>query len=463
MANVIIFSDGTGQRGGLLFDERRSNIYKLFRATRCGPDSTVDPSQQLAFYDPGLGTVPAGQNLGFIGALWRFLYNLASQATGLGITRNIVDCYAAIIRLWRPGDHIFLFGFSRGAYTVRCLSAVLGMCGVPTHDAIGQPLRRDEKTTGQIASEGVRKVYQHTESQKTFATPRQQELAAQRQEMARRFREKYGASAADNHKHANAYPHFVGVFDTVAALANPRSVAVFAGIGILPLLLLAAAVARFFPHALLAFGTFVIVAVVVCSLLLVKSLVRSEWGLPRANKWHLFHFTEVHMEKYETDLSPEVAHARHAISIDEHRKTFARVPWGGSDSDKKKVPGWFEQQWFAGNHSDVGGSYPENESRLSDISLAWMLDAAVKAGLIYDPSVLHLYPAANGPQHDETKASFIFGVAAKLKRPVDKDAPLHPSVLERFAAAEVLQYDKMAPYRPENLREHTQVKHFYNG
>jgi hypothetical protein len=49
--NIVIFSDGTGQRGGVLVDENRSNIYKLFRATRCGPDSTVDPKLQLAFYE----------------------------------------------------------------------------------------------------------------------------------------------------------------------------------------------------------------------------------------------------------------------------------------------------------------------------------------------------------------------------------------------------------------------------
>lgn len=51
---------------------------------------------------------------------------MAGQATGLGITTNIIDCYAAIVRIWEPGDRIFLFGFSRGAYTVRCLAAVLG-------------------------------------------------------------------------------------------------------------------------------------------------------------------------------------------------------------------------------------------------------------------------------------------------------------------------------------------------
>jgi hypothetical protein len=40
--NILIFSDGTGQAGGLTPDERVSNIYKLYRATRVGPDSSVE-------------------------------------------------------------------------------------------------------------------------------------------------------------------------------------------------------------------------------------------------------------------------------------------------------------------------------------------------------------------------------------------------------------------------------------
>ena len=56
---VVIFADGTGQRGGLKIDERRTNICKLYRGMRAGPDSQVDPSRQCAFYGPGLGT-PGG-------------------------------------------------------------------------------------------------------------------------------------------------------------------------------------------------------------------------------------------------------------------------------------------------------------------------------------------------------------------------------------------------------------------
>lgn len=93
MANIVVYSDGTGQRGGRLFDERRSNVYKLFRATRCGGDSSVDPAEQLTFYDPGLGTTPSGhEGSGLIAIAARGFYNLVSQAIGLGITRHTIDC-----------------------------------------------------------------------------------------------------------------------------------------------------------------------------------------------------------------------------------------------------------------------------------------------------------------------------------------------------------------------------------
>jgi uncharacterized protein (DUF2235 family) len=441
-----------------MFDERRSNIYKPFRATRCGPDSSVDPAEQLTFYDPGLGTVPPGHGMGGVFAvLWRAGYNLISQATGLGITRNIVDCYAAIIRMWQPGDKIFLFGFSRGAYTVRCLSAVLGFCGVPVRDENGA-LRRDEKNTKRIASEGVKQVYQHTESTQNPVDPRVKELLAQRSLLADRFRKRYGSGEGVGDRTVNAYPHFVGVFDTVASLVNPviASVLGFFTLVFALIVIWLTLGSRYWLYieGLLA----IFVGLVIIRIF--KSQTRWEWNLPRKHKWRVFHFVEVHQERYETHLNPNVANARHALAIDERRRAFQRVPWGGSYSKAQEENRSFEQVWFAGNHSDIGGSYPENESRLSDISLKWMLDAAVEVGLKYNPAVLQLYPDPAGPQHDETRSSF-FRFFQKRSRQVPNDAPLHPSVIERFKAAEILDYDAMKPYRPANLREHNEVKQFY--
>jgi uncharacterized protein (DUF2235 family) len=62
--NILVFADGTGNEGGLLPDESRTNVYKLYRATRTGPDSIVDPKKQLALYVPGIGTPTPGHDSG---------------------------------------------------------------------------------------------------------------------------------------------------------------------------------------------------------------------------------------------------------------------------------------------------------------------------------------------------------------------------------------------------------------
>src|SRR5438876_10758196 len=160
--NIVIISDGTGQAGGINFDEARTNVYKLYRACRVGPDTRINPSDQVAFYDPGLGSAADG---GHFKVGWlRWAYNLASMATGLGITANIIDCYAAIIRLYEDGDRIFLIGFSRGAYTVRSLAAVIACCGIPRHLPGGGDLPMDVKGSTRLAATAVKSVYQFCSS-----------------------------------------------------------------------------------------------------------------------------------------------------------------------------------------------------------------------------------------------------------------------------------------------------------
>jgi uncharacterized protein (DUF2235 family) len=129
--NIIIFSDGTGQAGGITFDEVRTNVYKLYRACRVGPDTTIDPTEQVTFYDPGLGSPADGSKIKIHWA--RAIYNLASKATGLGITSNIIDCYAALIRLYRDG------GFrptKKGHRESSCAHSLVAECSRSTKDII---------------------------------------------------------------------------------------------------------------------------------------------------------------------------------------------------------------------------------------------------------------------------------------------------------------------------------------
>lgn len=77
------------------------------------------------------------------------------------------------------------------------------------------------------------------------------------------------------------------------------------------------------------------------------------------------HFNDLWMKFYDYDLNSHVAYARHAISIDENRANFQRVPWYSVKQTSRDERGlqWFEQVWFSGVHADVGGGYPENELR----------------------------------------------------------------------------------------------------
>ncbi len=169
------------------------------------------------------------------------------------------------------------------------------------------------------------------------------------------------------------------------------------------------------------------------------------------------------MRFYDMTLNPKVQYARHALAIDERRKDFDRVGWGtrGDHPERPKDgPEWFQQVWFSGCHSDVGGSYLEEESRLSDIPFKWMLEAAASVRLKYDADVLKLYPDPTGMQHDETRR-IPFKWRPRIDRAIPVDAPLHETVLQRFRTKEVQLYDVYGPYRPEGLRKHNATAEFY--
>lgn len=105
---------------------------------------------------------------------------------------------------------------------------------------------------------------------------------------------------------------------------------------------------------------------------------------------------------------------RHAVSIHERRCYYRQNLWRTSPGqDVKEV-------WFAGDHSDVGGSYPERESGLSQLSLAWMLREARAHGLLVDETRLAkllptrppkdpddpIPPDALGPVHDKLRGAW---------------------------------------------------------
>lgn len=116
--NIVVCCDGTGNQYG----ETNTNVVKLFGALDLG-----NPSEQVAFYDPGVGT---GNPRGAVTPLRRFFSKVGGLAFGSGIFRNIADGYRYLMETFEPGDRVFVFGFSRGAYTARALTGMLHMMGL---------------------------------------------------------------------------------------------------------------------------------------------------------------------------------------------------------------------------------------------------------------------------------------------------------------------------------------------
>ena len=94
-------------------------MFKLFEAI----DTTshlyeLDVPRQIAFYDEGVGT----EN-------W-WPKRVVGGALGIGLSTNVCQLYQEIARVYQPADRIYLFGFSREAFTVRTLAGLINWCGI---------------------------------------------------------------------------------------------------------------------------------------------------------------------------------------------------------------------------------------------------------------------------------------------------------------------------------------------
>jgi uncharacterized protein (DUF2235 family) len=350
--NIVICCDGTGNE----FGERTSNVIKLYQ-------TLVRDATQVAYYHPGVGTMGARTALTPIGKSWTRLIGLAF---GYGVSDNIADAYQFLMREFEPGDQVYVFGFSRGAYTARAICGMLHIVGLLTKGNEGlipyaiRMIKR-KKIDFDVAAD----------FKKTFSS--------------------------------ECKPHFVGVWDTVSSLG---------------------------------------------------------WV-----------YNAVHFPFTRATKNPDFQIIRHAVSIDERRAFFRENLFGPPHDSQQDV----KEVWFAGVHSDVGGSYPESESQLSQIALRWMLCEAELAGLTIDPhqkaDILGATPPYVAPdpltrnQHESLQGSWWIaelwpklvnvkndqGVWMKSirmnfgrRRWIPPDSVVHESVKQRLANA-------VPPYKPGNL------------
>jgi uncharacterized protein (DUF2235 family) len=171
---IVICADGTWNRPEKdLSSDFPTNVLRLARAVS---PVAADGVPQQVFYDWGVGS---------------YYDPVIGGATGKGLNKNIMDDYRYIVQNYAPGDEIFLFGFSRGAYTVRSLCGLINNCGI---------LKRPDARLIEAAFAFYKKPG------KAYAPKGKKSIA---------FRE--------THAHPSRQVTFAGVWDTVGALGIPFS------------------------------------------------------------------------------------------------------------------------------------------------------------------------------------------------------------------------------------------------
>lgn len=277
--SIILFSDGTGNSSAKLF---KTNVWRMYEAVDLGP-SAEGKRDQIAYYDDGVGT-SSFKPLTVLGG-----------AFGWGLHRNVLDIYRYACRNFRDGDDIYAFGFSRGAFTVRLVVAL-------------------------IASEGLVRSSSEAEldrkSREAYRAFRASFLPRRLKWPTRLFRRLRGAidrsgSRLQGHEPYNPGENcrpkirFVGVWDTVAAYGGP-----------------------------------------------ITEITRAidNWIYPLSMPDYQLD-ERVLCARHALALDDE-RDAFHPLLWDEvHEETLIQ--------QKKVAPERLQQVWFTGMHADVGGGYPD--------------------------------------------------------------------------------------------------------
>lgn len=337
--NIIICLDGTSNQIGS--SSEPTNVAKVFEML-----DLDNPTRQVAYYDPGVGTLPA---TGAIGNIGRGLSMVRQLAFGSGMKQNISQAYAWLMDVYQPGDRIYIFGFSRGAYTARAFAALLGRPGLlrsGSLNLVDYAVREyTRRGTAEKANDRAR-AFADATCWGTEADPMNGDDALP-------------AIPAADRRHAIPV-EYLGVWDTVKAAG-------FLGIG------------------------------------------RIEWPDTRT-LWN-------------------VRRLRHAVSLDERRRPFREY------LVTKPLAAGFEEAWFSGVHTDVGGTHLD-EAQLSTIALKWVFDPIAEDLLLRDENPSKAYSVCQvqpdfdtAPQHRNGSAwNLILGPRA---RPVAAGANVHMSVRAR--------------------------------
>jgi uncharacterized protein (DUF2235 family) len=312
--NIVICSDGTGNAGGQGYSTNVWQIYNAIDINGHREDPQKIP-EQVAFHDDGVGTES-----------WKPI-KAVGGAFGFGLSRNIRQLYTVLVKNFNPGDRIYLFGFSRGAFTVRSLAGLIASQGI-------LDIRKSRETSDPTDSEKRGKEIEGPEDLKRAVKRTYRKYRAEhRGKVYRRFPKPpsrigkivaifdlphYFWRAWDStcnwlgedftyHENTESCIRCIGVWDTVGAVGVPMD------------------------------------------------WLREVLDFLFRNNFH------------SHDFKLKKGRGYHALAIDDERKTFHPVMWKEGEDDSGRV----KQVWFAGVHSNVGGGYPKQG--LAQVSLHWMM------------------------------------------------------------------------------------------
>ncbi len=345
--NIVLLSDGTGNSAAKLF---KTNVFRLYEAL-----DRSDPALQVAYYDDGVGT-SSFRPLAALGGLF-----------GVGLRRNVLDLYRFLCRNYEPGDHIYCFGFSRGAFTARVLAGLIAREGVVVNG-------RDEARLARDASAAYRKFRRNFNTTGGLVT------------VLRNLRDAVIGRVQSPPTLVDVPEiRFVGVWDTVAAYGGPIEE-------------VTRAIDQWFWPLSMPDRT------------MSGKIQRACHALALDDERNAFHpvlwdEAEVHgatdkRPMYEgwTDPGPDVP-----------------------DIDRQRL----SQVWFAGMHSDVGGGYAQDG--LSYEALQWMIDRAVPYGLRVDPAermrIARL--AANTDKVNDSRRGLVGGYYRYKPRKIEDQLEAH--------------------------------------
>ena len=182
--NLVLCCDGTSNQ----FGTNNTNVIRLVQVM------LRHPEKQRLYYDPGVGTLPQPGIRGKIASAWSIVKGLAF---GAGLADNVTEAYTYLMNYWERGDRVFLFGFSRGSYTVRVLAGMLHAVGL---------LPRGSENMVPYAMRLFKAVRKANDPNSGYWKL----LSEFRRTFARPFRD------GDDARH---FPvHFLGVWDTVSSV-----------------------------------------------------------------------------------------------------------------------------------------------------------------------------------------------------------------------------------------------------